>query len=72
MSSAEPQGAIPIKEARANFGNLVRDAGLDGRIVYLSDRGRVIAAIAPLDVIEAGRRALRGGEDDAGEPHATD
>jgi antitoxin (DNA-binding transcriptional repressor) of toxin-antitoxin stability system len=49
---------VPLKEAKGRVGNLAR-AAESGEITRLTDRGRPIAAIVPLEVMTAGVLALR-------------
>ena len=55
--AAEP----PARAARVDGGMVLSEliaSTKDGGIVYLTDDGDVVAAVAPIDVVEAGLRAL--------------
>jgi hypothetical protein len=57
---------IPPSEAASIDGGVVLSELIDsvqgGGVVYLTRDGSVVGAVAPLDVVEAGLRALGGGE----------
>jgi len=50
---------VPLKEARGPLGQIARAAAESGEITRLTDRGKPIAAIVPLEVMEAGRATLQ-------------
>lgn len=47
---------VGIREAREQFADLVNEAAVRDTITYLTNRGRRVAAIVPLDVAEATER----------------
>lgn len=47
---------IGIRDARENLAELVNESAVRGVITYLTNRGRRVAAIVPLNVAEAAER----------------
>lgn len=44
---------MPLAEARDHLGDVVNRAAYGGEVVYLTRRGRRVAAIVPADLVEA-------------------
>lgn len=50
---------VGIREARENLAELVNEAAVRGVIIYLTNRGRRVAAIVPLDIAETAEREAK-------------
>lgn len=50
---------VGIREARDNLAELVNEAAVRGVTIYLTNRGRRVAAIVPLDIAETAEREAK-------------
>jgi prevent-host-death family protein len=48
----ESQREVGVKELRENIADVLNDVAAHSRVVYVTSRGRRIAAIVPLAVVE--------------------
>lgn len=48
-----------IRDAREDFADLVNEAAVRNTITYLTNRGRRVAAVVPLDIAEAAEVEVR-------------
>ncbi|MEU8060426.1 type II toxin-antitoxin system prevent-host-death family antitoxin [Microbispora bryophytorum] len=48
---------MSVAEARRQFADVLNDAAVRGRITYITNRGRTIAAIVPVPIAETAEQA---------------
>ncbi len=49
---------MSVADARRQFADVLHDAAVRGRITYITNRGRRIAAIVPVPIAEAANQNL--------------
>ncbi|MFE9671410.1 type II toxin-antitoxin system prevent-host-death family antitoxin, partial [Microbispora bryophytorum] len=55
--SCTDQLCMSVAEARRRFADVLNDAAVRGRITYITNRGRTIAAVVPVPIAETAEQA---------------
>lgn len=50
---------LSVAEARTQFADVLHDASVRGKITYITNRGRRVAAVVPVPVAEAAEQTDR-------------
>ncbi|MFC8463368.1 type II toxin-antitoxin system Phd/YefM family antitoxin [Streptomyces sp. NPDC057250] len=54
---------LGIRDLRNQLSDRLMDVAVEGEVIYVTNRGKRVAALAPIAVVRAGLEALRPGGD---------